>query len=76
MIWDRFDICTAYWQYYADWHEGGLTARDRARTGPSIAMQLHRMGFELGASHQGLESLSESEREIYGALVAKWEGGL
>lgn len=69
---DSFDICEAYWLYYCYWHSGGLTARDRAHK-RSISCQLEALRFR-PAMDLSEETLTDNGKEIYAALVAKWEG--
>ena len=72
MNFDRFDIVEAYWCFYAEWHAGGLTDRDRAQPGRrSIAQQLHVMQFK-PRPNLSSDTLTENGLEIYVNLVETW----
>ena len=67
MYFDRFDICEAYAALECDWNVGGILQP----RGKQVAVQLHRIGFRLGAaSHGDYESLSENGKAIYDNYVA------
>jgi hypothetical protein len=68
---DRISLCEGYWQYYSDWHLGGLTRRCNA-TGRGIAVQLDRLRFR-PSPLLTTERLSDEAREVYLALVERWE---
>jgi len=72
---NRFDVCEAYWLYYAHYHAGGMTRR--CEGGRGIAVQLDRMRFR-PSPLLSFDSLRredrEGAREAYLALVRKWEG--
>ncbi len=71
-MFDRFAVATAYYWYYVLWHAGGLTARCRAQ-GRGIGQQLHRMRYRPGPLATP-EGMTWQERDIYYALVERWEG--
>jgi len=72
---NRFDVCVAYWLYYAHWHAGGLTRRCHAHRG--IAWQLDRMRFR-PSPLLTLDSLRHDDhsdaRDVYLGLVERYEG--
>ena len=74
MYFDKFDICEAYFVYMMLWHSGGLTERDRQlNRNDSISCQLHRIKFTPSPLIRDENDLTENGREIYDALVEKWE---
>lgn len=73
----RFAICEAYWTYQYGWNRDGLTERDHQRGNGrrSISIQLHDMKYSPGMGMTGGRySLEEEARDIYDALVIKYEG--
>ena len=73
---NRFDVCEAYWLYYAHWHLSGMTRRCHTQ-GRGIAVQLDRLRFR-PSPLLSFDSLRHEDREdardVYLALVRKWEG--
>lgn len=71
-----FTVCEAFWLYYAHWHAGGLTRRCE-RQGRGIAVQLDRMRFRPSPLLR-FDSMRDDDREdvrdVYVALVRRWEG--
>lgn len=60
-MFDRFDICEAYYLYDVDWGPTPYGAR------------LHKIGFSPAPS-LSLASANENVKEIYGRLVRQHEG--
>jgi hypothetical protein len=71
---DKFDVCEAYYQLECDYNKGGwLHERpSNQRRMESTDVQLHRMGFRVGAGWRGYESLSENGKEIYHLLRRRY----
>jgi len=71
---DRFDVCEAHYQLEVDYNLGGwLNERPSNRKRMEATyVQLHRMGFRIGAGWQGYESLTENGREIYHILRQRY----
>ena len=71
---DRFDICEAHYQLEVDYNHGGwLHERpSNQRRMEATQVQLHRMGFSVGAGWNGYESLSENGKEIYHMLRQRY----
>ena len=67
---DRCDVCEAYYQLEIDYNSGGwLHERpSNQKRREATHVQLHRMGFKVGAGWQGYETLSENGMEIYHLL--------
>lgn len=65
MYWDRFDICEAYYLFFADYHEGQGSEKYRR------LCQLTRPGFFSPSPLLNLEGLNENARAIYDALVER-----
>ncbi len=77
MFFDRFDIAEAYAVYYWGWNSGAMSNRCLARkerTGQNISTgwQLHGMAFKASPRLE-YETLSDNGKEIYQALVDKYE---
>jgi hypothetical protein len=64
MNWDRFDIVSAHYAFYCDYH-GGQWSKEYARL-----CRISRY-FRPGAAFRGFESLSDNAQEIYRALEVK-----
>ena len=69
-MFDRFDVCEAYWLFYCHWHRGGMTLRCEAK-GRGIAEQLDRMRYRPSPLLE-LDTMSDGAREIYELLVAEY----
>ncbi len=67
-MFDRFDICEAYFVYAMLWH-GGQFTKDYAIFG-----RLAKIGFRARPSLCDETDLEENAREIYDALVEKRQG--
>ena len=63
-MWDRFDICEAWYVFSVLWHGG---AADPIY---SYVGRLHNMGFK-PAANLGLDTLSENGTEIYRQLCRR-----
>ena len=68
-MFDRYDICEAYYVLESDWHVGGML-HERGRD-YSIGVQLHRMGFRPRPSLGSRDSLTENGQEIYDAACER-----
>lgn len=71
---DRFDICEAHYQIEVDYHVNGWL-RERTsnqRRMEATHVQLHRLGFRVGAGSQGYESLTENGQAIYDELERRY----
>lgn len=71
---DKFDICQAYYQIEADYHQDGWL-KDRPSNQlrlESTDVQLHRIGFSVGMGWNGYESLSENGKDIYHLLRKRY----
>jgi hypothetical protein len=68
-MFDRFDICEAYYLFAADWHRGQWS--------PEYAIfgRLHRMGFK-PSPMLDKSSLSENGRWILANLIRKARRGI
>ena len=67
IYWERWDIVSAYYAYYSDWH-GGQASPEYDR--------LCRIGryFKPGMYWNGYSDLSENGQAIYDELAAsRWE---
>jgi hypothetical protein len=65
MFFDRFDVCEAYYLFFAHYHEGQASEKYR---------RLSRMARYFKPSPLlSVETLTENGREIYEALVQKEE---
>jgi hypothetical protein len=73
-MFDRFDICEAYYCLEMDWNTSGwLPERPSCRRRmESIGVQLNRLGFRPRPSLK-TETLSENGREIYDAAVIRFK---
>lgn len=73
-MFDRFDICEAYYALEMDYNvSGALWERSHTeRRGESIGVQLSRIGFRPGPLFNGYESLTDNGREIYDCAVERW----
>ena len=71
---DRFDVCEAHYQLEVDWNlNGWLRERpSNRRRMEATHVQLHRMGFQVGAGWNGYDSLTENGKEIYDALERRY----
>ncbi|MAW05593.1 MAG: hypothetical protein CL918_03515 [Deltaproteobacteria bacterium] len=65
MYFDRFDICSAYWTYANDYHEGQFSSIYK------IFGRLNNLRFISSACFVGYEDLSENGKEIYNSLVER-----
>ena len=63
-MFDRFDICEAYYAYMM-FHHGGQWSKEYAMSGT-----FHRIGFRLSPLFKNEDSLTENGREIYDRLVS------
>ena len=64
-MFDRFDICEAWWVYAAEWHEGKHSAIY------AVFGQLARIGFKPSPMLDGYEDLTENGQDIYDELVER-----
>ncbi len=69
MNWDRFDICTAYYLFFAENHSG------QDSYGYKKLSQLSRMKYNPGLSVQNGDFENENQREIYSSLKRKARQG-
>ena len=71
-MFDRFDICEAYFCLEMDWNEGGILWErpSNRRRGESIGVQLDRLRFRPRPSLE-TDTLSENARAIYDAACEK-----
>lgn len=67
MRFDRFDIVEAHWCYYTEWH-GGQFSREYQRL--SHMCSYFKPRFNLSS-----DTLEENGKEIYDALVARYQSG-
>jgi hypothetical protein len=67
-VFDRFDICEAYWALENDFNVGGIL-QERGR---QVAAQLHRMGFRPRPSLGGFETLTDNGQDIYRAACERF----
>ena len=74
-MWDRFDICEAYWRFAVDFHGGQSCPIFR------YFARLRRLDFHprqslvepVGHSiPKGRRALSENGQDIYDGLIRKW----
>ncbi len=63
MYFDRFDICEAYWCFYAEWGHDDYTWK--------ICGQLERLQFKPSPDLSS-DTLEENGKEIYNQLVEKY----
>ena len=71
---DRFDVCEAHYQIEVDWNLNGWL-RERAsnrRRMEATHVQLHRIGFQVGAGWNGYESLTDNGQELYDELERRY----
>lgn len=67
IYWDRWDIVSAYYAFYTDWHAGqGSYEYQR--------LCWIRQYFKPGRYWQGYSSLTENGEAIYNELVTKNQG--
>jgi len=64
-MFDRFDICEAYYVYAMLWHKGQWSKEYE------IFGRLDRIGFKPSLMLSGPENLTENGYEIYSRLVQK-----
>jgi hypothetical protein len=67
-VFDRFDICEAYYCLEADYNVGGILPH---RNGRQVAGQLHRMGFRPSPMLGTYDDLTENGRAIYDQWVER-----
>jgi hypothetical protein len=65
-MFDRFDICNAYFMYSILWGHDSYTN--------GIQSRLRRIGYRPARSEEYLEGMSENAKAIYGALVRRHQG--
>lgn len=71
---DKFDVCEAHYQIETDYHANGWLheRQSNRRRMEATHVQLHRMGFQVGAGWRGYESLTANGREIYHLLRQRY----
>lgn len=69
MYFDRFDICTAFWHFAAEYH-GGQNSGEYAVFG-----RLSRLRFRLGRASEDKRNLSENARAILAGMIWRWRRG-
>jgi len=67
MYFDRFDICEAYYLFGAEYHSG-QGSREYAYMGRCL-----NAGFKPGIRFENRDSLTDNGKEIYDALVEKYQ---
>lgn len=63
MYYDRFDIVSAHYAFYSDWHCGQHSAFYKR-----LCRILSKLKFSPGAAWKGYDSLSDNGKDIYNNL--------
>ena len=67
MMWDRFDICEAWYAFSVDHHRGQFSPEY------AIMGRLQRMGYRAGFGGVTYDALTENGKAIYDNLVRQQE---